>query len=668
MSAVPLQAAEDPAVRPIRLGLLLWPIVLLAALILVWLPASTLPAWALKYPASWQLPFAKWISTFVKWLMEDASLGFVTVRDVTRGLASVLDLPLAAAKALLAEGIVLGEGPTARLILPPIPWFSMLIAVTAVSAAIGGRRLAATVALGLLYLAVFGQWQSAMMTLASVFVASLLGAAAGLLLGLACLRWRAVERVTIPLIDIAQTMPVFAYLLPMLILFGFGPVSAMIATIAYALPPMVRITILGIRAVPDSLPEMGRMAGCSRRQVTWRILVPAARPALMVGVNQVIMLSLNVVIIASMIGAGGLGWDVLAALRRLDIGGGLEAGLAITVLAILLDRIAQALGRRARPGEATGATLSRRLVLCSLGMAAVLWAAAALVPSIAPYPDSLRLSTAPFWSQLVSWINITFFDHLEAVKNAILLNFLIPIKRFMLALPWPFVIAALSLAGLRLGGWRLALTVCLMGLFPAVAGLWPATMTTVYLCGAAVFFAVLIGLPVGLAAAQRPRLWRGVEMVIDLLQTLPSFVYLIPIVMLFRVGDFTALIAIVLYAVAPAIRYTRHGIAGVDPALIEAGRMSGCTRAQIMTKIRMPLALPDMLLGLNQTILLALSMLVITALVGTRDLGQETYMALSKADVGKGIVAGLSVAFIGMIADRLITAGVARMRGRAAIG
>ncbi len=189
-------------------------------------------------------------------------------------------------------------------------------------------------------------------------------------------------------------------------------------------------------------------------------------------------------------------------------------------------------------------------------------------------------------------------------------------------------------------------------------------MTTVYLCGVSVLVATLIGLPIGIAAGLDARIWRTVQPVIDTLQTLPSFVYLIPVVMLFRVGDFAAMIAIVLYALAPAIRYARHGVARTPGELVEAGTAAGCTRRQILTRIRLPLAVPEILLGLNQTIMLALSMLVITALVGTRDLGQEVYIALTKADVGLGLVAGLCVAAIAIIADRLIAAGSLRMRRR----
>ena len=169
-----------------------------------------------------------------------------------------------------------------------------------------------------------------MVTLASILVAVPLGVAGGLLTGIGAYHWPRFEKVLTPLLDLMQTIPVFAYLVPILFLFGFGPTAAVVATMIYAMPPMIRITVLALHSVPDEIRDLGKMIGCTRRQMTWRVMVPAIKDSLMVGVNQVIMLSLNMVIIASMIGAGGLGFDVLAALRRLDIGAGLESGLAIS--------------------------------------------------------------------------------------------------------------------------------------------------------------------------------------------------------------------------------------------------------------------------------------------------------------------------------------------------
>jgi glycine betaine/proline transport system permease protein len=396
------------------------------------------------------------------------------------------------------------------------------------------------------------------------------------------------------------------------------------------------------------------------------VLVPSAQEALMVGLNQVIMLSLNMVIIASMIGAGGLGFDVLAALRRLDFGAGLEAGLAIVALAIALDRLSQAFARKRPEPVVEGSTLLARhpYLIAALAMLAIGSLAGIALPGVQTFPEALRVSTGPFWSNLMEWINVNYFDALEAAKTAVVSGVLLPVKRFLLALPWLGVVAVLAALGYWLGGPRLAALTGGLSLLVAVTGQWEKAMTTVYLCGVSTVIAMAIGLPVGIAVADRAWAWRGMQAVIDTLQTLPSFVYLMPAVMLFRVGDFTAMIAVVAFAIVPAIRYTVLGLQGVDPRLVEAGRAMGCSRWQILTRIQLRLALPEILLGLNQTIMFALSMLVITALVGTRDLGQEVYIALTKADPGRGLVAGLAVAFIAIIADRLIHAAAGRQRER----
>jgi len=380
----------------------------------------------------------------------------------------------------------------------------------------------------------------------------------------------------------------------------------------------------------------------------------------MVGVNQVIMLSLNMVIIASMIGAGGLGFDVLESLRRLDIGRGLEAGLAIVALAIALDRLSQAYAVR----DAAVARVSRRIMLAVGGVVVATFALGYVIEAVRNYPASLGVTSGSFWDDLISWINVNYYDSLEAVKLFVLDGFMLPVKRLFMATPWWWWVAGLGAIGWTLGRLRLAITAMSLTAFIALVGLWEFAMFTVYLCSVSVIVAMLIGVPLGVWAAHNERASRVIGVVIDTLQTLPSFVYLIPVVMLFRVGDFTAFIAIVLYALAPAVRYTWHGIREIDAQVVEAATVSGCTPRQLLTRVKLPLALPEILLGLNQTIMLALSMLVITALVGTRDLGQEVYVALVKASTGRGIVAGLCIAFIAIVADRLISAAARSARER----
>ena len=621
--------------------------------------------WAFQYPRAWAIPLRFWISDFMKWLINDLSFGLFTFKEFTRAISWIVDQPYALARSLLATGFVKGQGQEAVVVFPRLSWAGLTALVVVMGYYARNLKLGLLAGVCFAYLAVFGQWDSAMVTLSSIVIAVPFGIAGGLALGIAGYRSRRFELALTPLLDLMQTVPIFAYLVPVLMLFGFGPVAAMIATIIYAMPPMVRITMLALRQVSAEVLEYGRMAGCTQNQLLWRVQLPSSMNSLMVGVNQVVMLSLNMVIIASMIGAGGLGFDVLNALKRLKIGEGIEAGLAITLLAIALDRLSQAYARRPPPahGRISGSIAHRHPWL--LGAAAIVvgtWILGSGIEAIARYPESWQITTGSFWGDRVKWINIHYFEQLDGVKNFLLLNLMIPFKRFLLSLPWIMVVLMAALGGLQLGGWRLGLLSATLALFPAVVGLWAKAMVTVYLCGLSVIIACLIGIPIGIAAARNERLHRIVQICIDTLQTLPSFVYLMPVVMLFRVGDFAAMIAVIAYAVVPAIRYTDHGIRSVPVDVMEAAVQAGGTRRQILWKVQLPLALPEIMLGVNQTIMMALSMLVITALVGTRELGQEVYIALTKADTGRGIVAGLCVAFIAIIADRLIGAWARRKK------
>jgi glycine betaine/proline transport system permease protein len=652
---------------PAALGLhrLVWLLLIVFAIVLSTVP--TLAPWAVDYPKAWIMPLAREISAFSKLFIEYFSW-------LTRGISAGLEVPFRLAVGVLAKGFEIGRGEEAYTI-PRLSWVGILTVVTMIGYAYGGRRTALVGFACFFYLALFGQWDRAMLTLASVAICVPIGVIVGLAIGIAANRWARFDLYIVrPVLDLMQTMPAFAYIIPILFLFGFTPVTPLLATVAFAMPPMVRATALALARVPAEIQEFGKMAGCTQRQTLFRILLPSAKPTLMIGVNQVIMLTLNMVIIASMVGADGLGYDVLFALRRQQIGVGLEAGLAITALAIALDRLSHAAADHVEVLHRPGTPFLRRhpFLIAGIAVLAVTTLVSLFVPFFANVPAGMTITTAPIWGIIVKWININFFDVLEAFRAGLLIYVLNPYKQFLLSVPWLAVVALLTYAGWRLGGgrlggWRLALLCCLLSLFLAMMGQWEKSVITVYLCAISAVLSCMIGIPLGVAAARREWLEKIVAVVVDTLQTLPSFVYLIPVVMLFRVGDVTALIAIVAFAVAPAIRYTVHGIKQVPPQLIEAAVATGCTRKQILWRVQLPLALPEILLGVNQTVLLALSMLVITALVGTRDLGQEVYIALTKVDTGRGIVAGLCVAFLGIMADRLIRAAADRFRRRLGI-
>jgi glycine betaine/proline transport system permease protein len=653
-------ASASETGRPIQRWLAAWALAL-AAVLMVFLLQDSIP-WAVNYPAGAIVPVADWVGALMVWIKSNLSW-------LTRSITAVLGVPLDFALNLLAKNFRIGHGAEA-FTLPRLSWVGVCAVAFLAGHAAGGRKLSLLVGGCFVYIALFGQWTSAMLTLALISIAVPFCIVTGLFAGIWAWRKPWAERLIVsPALDLMQTIPTFAYLIPMLLLFGNSPVSAMIATAIFATPPMVRATMLGLSRVPLEIGEFSDMAGCTARQKLWRVLLPSARPALMVGVNQVIMLALNMVIIASMIGAGGLGYDVLLALRALKVGEAMEAGLAIVALAIALDRLSQAIAHKQAKGhvhQVVSPSLWRRYPILTLAIA-ILAATTLLglfVPAFASVPKAITFTTAPLWKAAVNWVTVNFFDFIEAFRVALILNVLNPLRAFCEGFPWLGAVFLLGLAGYQLSGLRLAALVAALTAFCAVTGLWEKTMATVYLCGISAFIACLIGIPIGLMAARSDRFEKIVTPIIDTLQVLPSFCFIIPVVMLFRVGDVTAMIATIAFAVVPAIRYTNHGIRQVPPALIEAGKVSGCTPRQTFFRVQLPLALPEIMLGVNQTILMALAMVIICAMVGTRDLGQEVFIALSKADPGRGIVAGLAIAFIGIVADRLFGAWTAKARAR----
>uniref|UniRef100_UPI0035AF09A0 ABC transporter permease n=1 Tax=Devosia sp. TaxID=1871048 RepID=UPI0035AF09A0 len=397
--------------------------------------------WAVDYPKAAQIPAMRYVGDLMKWLVNEAGFGLFSFVDLTRFIAALIELPYWFASSLIATGFMTSSGSAGVQIVPPISWIALIGGLGLVGLWAGGWRLAALVVALMAFIALFGQWGAAMTTLASILIAVPLGVVLGLFLGVLSYRLPLFEKAITPLLDLMQTVPVFAYLVPVLFLFGFGPTAAIVATIIYAMPPMTRLTVHALRSVPAEIDELGRMVGATPRQRMWKVMLPAAMPGLMVGANQVIMLSLNIVIIASMIGAGGLGFEVLGALRRLDFGVGLEAGFAIVALAIVLDRLSQAVASRLQSqphrGEDRRPLVARHPYVLGAIVLVVGSGLLGLVEAgFQTFPEAGRLSTGSFWAEVIEWINVNFFTQLEAFKDFLLLNLLIPFKRLLLSLPW----------------------------------------------------------------------------------------------------------------------------------------------------------------------------------------------------------------------------------------
>jgi glycine betaine/proline transport system permease protein len=425
----------------------------------------------------------------------------------------------------------------------------------------------------------------------------------------------------------------------------------------FASPPMARLTILGLQGVSKEIREAGKMAGCTRFQMLWMVEIPAARQALLVGVNQVIMQCLAMVVIASFVGAKGLGHDLLFRLQSLKIGQALESGIAIVLMAIALDQLSRAAAYKQPTKAVSGSWRERSPFLTAAGAVIIV---SLILSWLSPYahvwPAELSISTAPAWDALIDWITTAFYGPLQYFRDASLLYVLIPTRDLFQQIPWTALVVLVAAAGWSLGGLRLALTVSGFILFIAFAGFWDRSLITAYMVTVALGACLLFGLPIGIWAAKTERRSQVVNVLCDTLQTFPSFIYLIPVIMLFKVGDVAAISAIVIYAMIPIVRYTILGLRSVPAEIVEAGITSGCTKRQLLWNIRMPLAIPEIMLGINQTIMFALFMVIIAAFIGTKDLGQEIFRALTFNDAGKGLVLGLCVAFMGLTADQLITA------------
>jgi glycine betaine/proline transport system permease protein len=240
-------------------------------------------------------------------------------------------------------GVFLWLIVTLEQVLRAAPWWSVVLVIALLAYSVSRRIVfAAGVAIAMTAVGMFGLWDQAMQTLALMIIATTLSALIGIPLGIGLAKSHRTSMIVRPLLDAMQTLPSFVYLVPALMLFGLGKVPALLATVIYALPPVARLTELGLRQADPEALEAAVAFGASPRQKLWRVELPLALPSIMAGLNQATMLALSMVVVASMIGARGLGEEVLLGIQRLDVGRGLVAGLTIVILAIVLDRITQA--------------------------------------------------------------------------------------------------------------------------------------------------------------------------------------------------------------------------------------------------------------------------------------------------------------------------------------
>ena len=269
------------------------------------------------------------------------------------------------------------------------------------------------------------------------------------------------------------------------------------------------------------------------------------------------------------------------------------------------------------------------------------------------FPEAIRIPLRDWIDTAMSWL-LTNLDGFFDAIGWVILQVMLAFEWVFAIIPWFVFIPLIFVAGWRMlrsltAGIIMAVMLFLIGTF----GYWEMAMETLSLVSASVVFSLLIGIPTGISMAQSDRAESIIKPILDAMQTMPSFVYLIPALMFFGLGRVPAVIATIIYAVPPVIRLTNVGIRTVDPEAVEAAKAFGAKRKQVLWDVQLPLAKPSIMVGINQTTMMALAMVVIGSMIGTRGLGMEVLLSINRIEVGRGFEAGLSIVFLAIIIDRL---------------
>ena len=551
-----------------------------------------------------------------------------------------------------------------------LTWIGTIAAGTLIVLRFGGRRAALIVFGAFASFALLGLWEESMQTLALMTAAVVISLAIGVPVGIWAGRNERVYRAITPVLDAMQIVPAFAYLMPVVIIFSVGSAAAVICTLIYAIPPSVRITALGIRGVTSESVEASRALGATPRQTLFKVQLPLARRQLLLALNQTIMFALSLVVIAGLIGGRGLG-DVVTNGLYSNPALAVLAGIAIVIMAIALDRATAAIADRTDPARRQltdeGRKRARNITLGTLGLIALIVLVARALGADAIYPDQFETSTslydANIQSTVLGWINDALeyiqdpasfiFGITDPVGNFILERMLQPVQNLLMDTPWFVVLGCLTAIAYVVSGMRPAVTAFLMLAVIGIMGVWEPAMDTASQVLVATAIAVVIGIAIGIWAAESPRVEKLLRPILDTLQTLPQLVYIIPFIYLMPVSLVPGVVASVLYAVPVVIRLVTAGIRSVPPAPVEAAQAFGASRRQVLAKVKVPLARDSIMLGVNQGIIMVLSVVVIGGLVGSGALGDAVARGLQRNEFGQGVVASLAILALGIALDRV---------------
>ena len=650
-----------------RIAQVLFGLAVVLTILRPWLPDGLV-----RPPEWWLLPWRDWIDAIFNYVTFE--LGFI---EVTRFLSGGLEFVLDA-----VANILYGRARWPRL--EAVPWTAVAAIAAVIGYALGGWRMALLAGGTFVWAAVVGQWKWTMETLSVIAVAAPLGFVLGGLIGIWCWKSKRVEETVKPLLLVMQVLPFFSYLLPAVIFFKVGPTAATVATMAYSLPPMILMTTIGLKKVSPEVVEAGKMSGCTRWQMLRHVYIPSARAEILVGLNQVIMLCLAMVVLTAAIGMPGLGAKLLEAMGSFKLGRAFEIGVTIVLLAVVLDRLSKAWVVQQPAHFEKGTPWWRRNIFLILGVGvfAISVGLSMLVSGMKPQPigdagfgnwvvgilDEVHRKEAMSQGKVydgaikdflsLGWVTAIT----ESIRYFVNVYILIPTERALLFVPTPAVILAVTALAYKLGGRGPAILGFVFFIVVAQFGYWDRAMLTLHSVFMAVLLAVILGAPMAIYASRSERRAKYTILLCDTFQTFPSYVYLLPAVMLFGISPVTVILSILIYTMVPVVRYTLEGLRGVPPELTEAADMAGATRWQKLREVQFPLAMPTVAVGINQALVFAFFMVIIAEFIGTRDIGQEMRRTMAGTELGWNFVLGFSVVFMALTFDIAINAWAEKRR------